>query len=96
MVVMRSRAYFAPRIGHIRRGAAVLSGVVAAAALCGGIGTVPTAEASASGWYVATVPGTGLDDVLLGSTCANALQCWAVGVTFGTSVAASVDRQPTR
>ena len=83
MVVMRSRAYFAPRIGHIRRGAAVLSGVVAAAALCGGIGTVPTAEASASGWYVATVPGTGLDDVLLGSTCANALQCWAVGITLG-------------
>jgi hypothetical protein len=84
MVVMRSRAHFAPRIGHIRRGAAVLSGVVvAAAALCGGIGTVPTAEASTSGWYVATVPGTGLDDVLLGSTCANALQCWAVGITLG-------------
>jgi hypothetical protein len=81
---MTSRAYFAPRIRHIRRRAAAASGVVlVAAALLGGIGMVPTAEASTSGWYVATVPGTGLDDVLLGSTCANALQCWAVGITLG-------------
>ncbi len=84
MVVMRSQAHFASRIGHIRRGAALLLGVMlVVGALCGGIGTGPTAEASTSGWYVATVPGTGLDDVLLGSTCANALQCWAVGITLG-------------
>ena len=54
------------------------------AAVIGAVGvTTPTAGAAApAGWYVATVPGTGLDDVLLGSTCANALQCWAVGVSI--------------
>ncbi|MFZ0251478.1 MAG: hypothetical protein WAL61_16150 [Acidimicrobiales bacterium] len=41
-----------------------------------------TAEAATSGWYIAAVPGTGSDDVLVGSTCANALQCWAVGITL--------------
>jgi hypothetical protein len=40
------------------------------------------AAASIGGWSVATVPGTGADDVLLGSTCANAQQCWAVGVSI--------------
>ena len=40
------------------------------------------AAASIGGWSVATVPGTGGDDVLLGSTCANAWQCWAVGVSI--------------
>ena len=39
-------------------------------------------RAAPSGWSVATVPGTGSDDVLIGSTCANALQCWGVGVTL--------------
>ncbi len=58
--------------------------VLIVAALLGSIGVVSTqtAEAATSGWYVATVPGTGADDVLLGSTCANALQCWAVGITL--------------
>ena len=56
----------------------------------------PTAEAATSGWYVATVPGTGLDDVLLGSTCANALQCWAVGISLGNlGWPRPVVRQPT-
>ena len=76
---------FSPRIRHIRRRAAALSSVVLTmAALFGGIGVVSTqpAGAATSGWYVATVPGTGADDVLLGSTCANALQCWAVGITL--------------
>ena len=53
-------------------------------AVCAGTGmmSTQTAEAATSGWYVATVPGTGADDVLLGSTCANALQCWSVGITL--------------
>jgi hypothetical protein len=38
--------------------------------------------ASASGWSYVNSPGTsdGGDDVLLGATCANAEECWAVGV----------------
>ncbi len=47
-----------------------------------GIVTQVGSGASPSGWYVATTPGTGADDVLLGSTCANATQCWAVGVSI--------------
>ena len=43
----------------------------------------PAAGAATSGRYVSTVPGTGLDDVLLGWTSANALQCWAVGISLG-------------
>jgi hypothetical protein len=76
---------FLPRVRHIRRRAAALSTVVLiVAALLGSTGVVSTqtAEAATSGWYVATVPGTGADDVLLGSTCANALQCWAVGISL--------------
>ena len=67
-----------------RRGAAIWSVALAVVALCGGswVVSTQTAEAATSGWYVATVPGTGSDDVLLGSTCANALQCWAVGITL--------------
>ena len=53
-------------------------------ALLGGAAFVApqTATASPSGWYVATVPGTGSNDVLLGTTCANAQQCWSVGITL--------------
>ncbi len=39
--------------------------------------------AATSGWYVVTVPGTGADDVLLGSSCANAQQCTSVGISIG-------------
>jgi hypothetical protein len=38
--------------------------------------------AATSGWYVAATPGTGADDILLGSSCPNALQCWAVGISI--------------
>ncbi len=38
--------------------------------------------AASSGWYVATTPGTGADDILLGSACPNALQCIAVGISI--------------
>ena len=44
--------------------------------------TEPGAGAASSGWYIATTPGTGADDVLLGSTCANAFQCWGVGISI--------------
>ena len=66
-----------------RRVAALLTLGAAFGALLGAtVVTTPAATAATSGWYVATVPGTGADDVLLGSTCANALQCWAVGITL--------------
>jgi hypothetical protein len=74
------------RIPHVRRRVAALFTVVlvfAGALGSTGIASTPTAGAATSGWYVATVPATGLDDVLLGSTCANALQCWAVGISLG-------------
>jgi hypothetical protein len=38
--------------------------------------------AATAGWYVAPTPGTGSDDVLLGSSCANSVQCMAVGITL--------------
>jgi hypothetical protein len=47
-----------------------------------GIVTQVGSGAATSGWYVATTPGTGADDILLGSSCANATQCWAVGVSI--------------
>ena len=62
----------------------VLAAPLIAAAVTGAAGILSQTGSGAapSGWYVATVPGTGADDVVLGSTCANALQCWAVGVTI--------------
>jgi hypothetical protein len=48
-----------------------------------GVATQVAGGAATSGWYVATTPGTGADDVLLGSSCANATQCWEVGITLG-------------
>ena len=38
--------------------------------------------AATAGWYVAPTPGTGGDDILLGSSCANSVQCMAVGITL--------------
>jgi hypothetical protein len=57
---------------------ALIVAVLGAAGIVGQAGS----GAAPSGWYVAAVPGTGADDAVLGSTCANALQCWAVGVTI--------------
>ncbi len=41
-------------------------------------------QASSSGWTVVTSPSTGPtgDDIVLGSSCANSVSCWAVGVTI--------------
>ena len=47
--------------------------------------------AATSGWYVATTPGTGADDVLLGSSCANALQCIGVGISIANIDANGTD-----
>ena len=50
-----------------------------------GAGTVLGASsggAATAGWYVASTPGTGGDDILLGSSCANSVQCMAVGITL--------------
>ena len=82
---MKLSSYRLPCLPHVRRRAAVLSTALlfVTGVLSTGIVPTPTAEAATSGWYVSTVPGTGLDDVLLGSTCANALQCWAVGISLG-------------
>ncbi len=56
---------------------------VAVVALLGnGLAVSPAAPATTSGWYIATVPGTGADDVPLGSACASAFQCWVVGVSL--------------
>ena len=80
---MKRSRYSPPRVRHRRAASAAL--LLTVVALFGGAGVVATqtATAATSGWYVAAVPGTGADDVLLGSTCANAVQCWAVGITLG-------------
>ena len=40
-------------------------------------------SAAQSGWSVSTVPGSGQDDVLLGTACPSGADCIAVGVTLG-------------
>ena len=84
MVFMKWGFLAAPLGGRTRRrSAAVASSLFIVVALLGGAAVAPqTATAAPSGWYVATVPGTGSNDILLGSTCANAQQCWAVGITL--------------
>ena len=85
MVWMKRSQLQLGRIAFIRRRFAALGSVVLImTAVIGGtwIVATPPAQAAPSGWYVATVPGTGSDDVLIGSTCANALECWAVGITL--------------
>jgi hypothetical protein len=42
----------------------------------------PATAAPPTGWNIVTSPATGGNDVLLGSTCANAFECWAVGVSI--------------
>ncbi len=42
-----------------------------------------TSGAAVSGWSVSTVPGSGVDDVLLGTACPSGSDCLAVGVTLG-------------
>jgi hypothetical protein len=74
----------ASRARPLHRGAATLSVfcITVVALLGSGLGSSPAATPPTSGWYVATVPGTGADDVPLGSACASAFQCWVVGITL--------------
>ena len=56
------------------------------ASLLSGLLTVvapSTGSAATSGWSVSTVPGSGEDDVLLGTACTSGTQCFAAGVTLG-------------
>ena len=84
----RTRHHDAPtparRRGRSRAAWRLVLAVPLIAAVMGAAGIVSQTGSGAapSGWYVATVPGTGTDDAVLGSTCANALQCWAVGVSI--------------
>ena len=71
---------------HHRRWSAqrlVCAGVISVAVIGAGLflGAV-SGGAATSGWYVATTPGTGADDIALGSSCANAQQCVAVGISI--------------
>jgi hypothetical protein len=54
------------------------------ALLLGGLLVVApiTSSAATSGWSVSTVPGSGVDDVLLGTACTGGAQCFAAGVTL--------------
>ncbi len=82
---IQTRLHLLSPIKHIRcRAVPLFSFVLAVTMLFGAteIVSTQTTGAATSGWYVASVPGTGSDDVLIGSTCANALQCWAVGITL--------------
>jgi hypothetical protein len=65
-----------------RRRLALAVPLVAAILGTAAMGAGQIGAAAPGGWYVATVPGTGADDVLLGTDCANALECWAVGVSL--------------
>jgi hypothetical protein len=38
--------------------------------------------ATPSGWNIVTSPATGADDIVLGSTCSNSMECLAVGITI--------------
>ena len=64
-----------------------LGTILAALALpFGGLLTIvaqSTGGAATSGWSVSTVPGSGVDDVLLGTACTSGTQCFAAGVTLG-------------
>jgi len=67
------------------RRAARLAGACCLTLAVLGAGTVLSASsggAATAGWYIAPTPGTGSDDVLLGSSCANSVQCMAVGITL--------------
>jgi len=48
------------------------------------ISTQLPSQASSSGWTIVAAPSSSptADDIVLGSSCANSLSCWAVGVTI--------------
>jgi hypothetical protein len=65
---------------------AFCAGLTAFALFVGGllIVVVPSAgTAATSGWSVSTVPGSGVDDVLLGTACTGGTQCFSTGISLG-------------
>jgi len=50
-----------------------------------------TGGAATAGWYIAPAPGTGADDIVLGSSCANAQLCLAVGISIENITADGTD-----
>ena len=67
-------------------GTRTAAGLFALALLVSGLLALvaPVASSGAmSGWSVSTVPGSGDDDVLLGTACTSGTQCFATGVTLG-------------
>jgi len=83
MIARRALAY----VGHTRTSPSARRLTLAACLPALLVATVVVAwpagsGASPSGWYVATTPGTGADDIVLGSACPNALQCLGVGISI--------------
>ncbi|HEX4433639.1 MAG TPA: hypothetical protein VH012_02340 [Acidimicrobiales bacterium] len=64
--------------GRLVGGCAISLIVIGAGLLQG----TASSGAATSGWYVAPTPGTGADDIALGLSCANAQQCFAVGISI--------------
>jgi hypothetical protein len=69
---------------HGRSGGLLASSLVTAVIGLVVISTQLPSQASSSGWTIATAPGSSptADDIVLGSSCANSISCWAVGVTI--------------
>ena len=70
----------APRWRRLAVGTLAATGIAVAVILL--ITGQGTRAAAPSGWNIVTSPGTGGDDVALGSACANASECWSVGVSI--------------
>ena len=58
--------------------------LVAVIAVIAAVSMQLPSQASPSGWNIVASPSSGptADDIVLGSSCANSLSCWAVGVTI--------------
>ncbi len=76
----------APRSGRLRPDHWTALAVLSCVSVIGGFALAGPLESggATSGWNVATVPGTGVNDLLLGTTCANAVECWGVGVSISS------------
>ncbi len=73
-----------PRISLLRLATAVVTVAAALVVVVAAVSVDGARAAAASGWHI--VPGAPVDEqnsnVLLGSTCANAWNCWVVGMSF--------------
>ena len=82
MIARRAGRHVDRRFSRSARRLARAGSVTALVVWAVGVISPIGSTASPSGWYVATTPGTGADDILLGSSCPNATQCWAVGISI--------------